>query len=139
MSVEANKAAFRGAIAAYNDPARRESYFDLYASTATVHGYPGMGPGFEGLRAFYRAFWAAFPDATFLEDLLFGEGDLLACCFRVRGTQRGDFLGVPGSGRAVLFPGITVLRFENGRCIERWSQADYLGLAQQLGVSPLPR
>jgi hypothetical protein len=33
-------------------------------------------------------------------------------------------------------PGITILRFDAGRCVERWSQADFLGLLGQLGVLP---
>lgn len=34
--------------------------------------------------------------------------------------------------------GITILRFEGGKCVERWSQADFLGLMRQLGVIPTP-
>jgi hypothetical protein len=30
----------------------------------------------------------------------------------------------------------SVLRFDGARCVERWSQADFLGLVQQIGALP---
>jgi hypothetical protein len=38
----------------------------------------------------------------------------------------------------MALPGITILRFAGGRCVERWSQADFLYLLQQLGAFPAP-
>jgi len=52
----------------------------------------------------------------------------------MRGTHNGDYLGIPATALAVSFTGITILRFFDGRCAERWSQADSLSLLQQLGV-----
>jgi hypothetical protein len=40
--------------------------------------------------------------------------------------------------KAVVVPGITILRFVNGRFVERWSQADFPGLLIQLGALPSP-
>ena len=37
-------------------------------------------------------------------------------------------MGVPASGTAITLPGITILHFRSGRVIERFSQADMLGL-----------
>jgi hypothetical protein len=39
-----------------------------------------------------------------------------------------EFMGVPASGTAIALPGITILHFRGNRVIERFSQADMLGL-----------
>ena len=47
-------------------------------------------------------------------------------------------MGVPATGHEIVLPGITILRFGGDRVIERWSQADMLGLLVQLGAVPAP-
>jgi predicted ester cyclase len=49
-----------------------------------------------------------------------------------------EFMGVPASGTAIALPGITILHFRGGRVIERFSQADMLGLLIQVGAVPAP-
>jgi predicted ester cyclase len=46
---------------------------------------------------------------------------------------------VPKSGADYVLPGITILQFENGKVIERWSSADMLGLMMQIGAIPMPQ
>jgi predicted ester cyclase len=46
--------------------------------------------------------------------------------------------GVPATGRVIALPGITILRFEGDRTVERFSQADMLGLLVQIGAVPAP-
>jgi predicted ester cyclase len=46
--------------------------------------------------------------------------------------------GVPTTGNDVALPGITILQFEDERVVERFSQADMLGLMTQLGAIPAP-
>lgn len=53
-----------------------------------------------------------------------------------RGTHLGDLLGIPASGKQVTMEGITILRIEEGKIVERWGRIDALGLLQQLGVIP---
>jgi predicted ester cyclase len=131
-----NKAALRHAMECFSDPACRTAYFDLYTDETVLHGYPGVEPGLESIKQFYAAFWAAFPDARLTASDMLGEGDSLACRFRIDATHRGEFLGVPSTGRPISFEGITILRFAGGRCVERWSQADFLGVLQQIGALP---
>ncbi len=138
MSAEENRASLERAVGHFNDPENRLRYLDLYAPDAVLHGYQGVEPGLPSIRRFYEAFWAAFPDARLtIEDVL-TEGDRLACRFTVRATHRGELMGIPATGRPVELPGITILRFREGRCVERWSQAEFLGLLQQLGAVRAP-
>jgi predicted ester cyclase len=54
------------------------------------------------------------------------------------GVHRGELFGVPGTGRPIEQGVITILRFEGGRCVERWSVADVLGVLVQIGAVPPP-
>jgi steroid delta-isomerase-like uncharacterized protein len=129
-----SEAILRRAADHFGDPGSRARYLELYDEAAVVHGYPGVEPGIASIRKFYDAFWAAFPDARLeIEDTV-EDHDRLAARFVVHATHRGEFLGVPATGRAVALTGITILRFRDGRCVERWSEANFLSLLRQLGA-----
>jgi predicted ester cyclase len=63
------------------------------------------------------------------------EGEFVVNNFRLQGTHRGPFLGVPESGKRVDVEGVTILRFRDGKCVERWSQTDVMGVMRQIGAS----
>jgi predicted ester cyclase len=54
------------------------------------------------------------------------------------GTQRGEFQGLPPTGKSVTFTGINIARIEGGKIAELWSEFDALGVLQQLGAIPAP-
>lgn len=111
-------------------------YLQLYDPDVVLHGYAGVEPGLRSVQRFYEAFWSAFPGSQLtIEDLL-SAGDTLACRFVIQAVHAGPFQGLPATGKAIVMPGITMLRFAGGRCVERWSQADALGLLVQLGAFP---
>lgn len=97
---------------------------------------PGQSPGLEGLKQALVSFRAGFPDMSVsLEDAV-AEGDRVATRARARGTHRGDFIGIPATGRRVDFGDITMWRIANGRLAEAWYVQDVAGLMMQLGVMP---
>ena len=90
------------------------------------------------LKQFMLARQAAFPDQrTTIEDL-FVEGDRVAKRWTWRGTQTGEFNGIPPTGRQVTIAGIDILRVSDGKIQEIWWGYDMLGVLQQLGVIPVP-
>jgi predicted ester cyclase len=127
------------AVEAYNRG--DEAYFDLYTDDVTVHGLPGMeGPADkEGLKGFHRAFWSAFPDASVaLVEMVVGD-DLVAVRLFVRGTHRGEIMGVAPSGNEIDVEQITIFKLnDEGRCVERWIRSDELAFMQQIGAMPAP-
>jgi predicted ester cyclase len=129
-----NRQALETALSNFSDPHRREAYLQLYDPGCVLHGYAGVEPGLAGIRAFYEAFWAAFPDVHITAEDFVEQGDKLACRFTCRGTHRGPFFGVAPTGKPIEFGGITILAFRDGRCVERWSQADFLSVLQQIGA-----
>ena len=111
-----------------------EGYLTLYDEAVVIHGYAGLAPGLANVRAFYQAFLAALPKCQLDFQETFAAGDKVVIRFVVNGVHGGPFQGIPATGKSVAVPGITILRFANGKCVERWSQADFLGLLGQLGA-----
>ena len=99
---------------------------------------PGMQCGLEGHKAIVRLFRAAFPDQWWQIEDLVAEGDKVVARTTMTGTHRGDFFGIPPTGRRVTLSGVHVMRFADGRLIEHWGNNDDLGLMRQLGVIPEP-
>lgn len=52
----------------------------------------------------------------------------------VRATQRGEFMGIPGSGRKVTFDCVIILDFEDGLIVRDRRIYDFTGMLMQLGV-----
>jgi steroid delta-isomerase-like uncharacterized protein len=96
--------------------------------------FPGVPEGREGFRAVGQIMRAALPDWHSDLELLVAEDDLVVEVFTARGTHRGELMGVPGTGRTLVLPGINVFRIEGDRIAERWGRVDELGLARQLGL-----
>lgn len=107
-----------------------------------VENNPAWGAiGFDQMRQTYEMVRAAMPDLTFTSDmdLIVAEGDKVVVRGTVSGTHTGaDFFGVPASGKRLAWSGIDISRVVDGKIVERWLNADILGLMQQLGLAPGP-
>jgi len=118
-------------------------YLELYAEDLTYHGAEPDPMDKVSVRGFYQQFWSAMgapglpnPQLLFHEHLV--DGDLYSCRFAVSGEHRGDFMGVPATGRPYVLEGITIMRLHGDQVVERWTTADFLRLMVQLGAVPAP-
>jgi steroid delta-isomerase-like uncharacterized protein len=86
--------------------------------------YLGMG----------QAFMAAFPDGAhdLKEQIVVGDQVITKIVWR--GTHKGDFQGIPATGRSIAIDLVKIDRWVDGRLTEHYAQFDSLGLMQQLGV-----
>ncbi len=75
-----------------------------------------------------------FPDMDWTIDAMVAEGDMVATRLTLRGTHQGEFMGVKPTGKQVTFTQTAIARVKDGKVVEGWLEADYLGLLQQLGV-----
>lgn len=109
-----------------------EGYLQLYHPTCVLYGSISIEADLAAIRRSYQEFWAAFPGSQLLFEDLFAAEDRVACRFVVHATHRAPFAGINPIGKSITLHGITILRFMNGKCIERWTQASLLSLMQQL-------
>ena len=92
--------------------------------------------GREANRQFWSAFFTALPDLTAtMEDLVI-SGDRVVGRFVYRGTHRGEFMGIPASGRPVEMRSIDIWRVADGLFVEHWDELNTLEFFQQLGALP---
>ncbi len=99
---------------------------------------PGLPGGNAGSRQFIGMYLAAFPDLHLTAEDLIAEGDKVAARLTLRGTHKGELMGVPPTGKQVTLTGIQIVRTADGRIAENWINLDALGMLQQLGVIPAP-
>jgi steroid delta-isomerase-like uncharacterized protein len=99
---------------------------------------PGQGPGLDGLKDILRAMRAGFPDIVFSIQEQVAEHDKVASRFEWTGTHRGEFLGIPATGRTVRVWGMVIDRLQDGRIKDTRILMDTFGLLSQLGVLPSP-
>jgi predicted ester cyclase len=115
-----------------------DGYLELYDEEIRLHGYSPEPMGKGEVRQFYAGIFAAFdsPKLEFHETRW--DGDVCSIRFTMSGRHVGEFMGVPATGTEIALPGITILHFRGDRVIERFSQADMLGLLVQIGAVPAP-
>ncbi|MGB6742544.1 MAG: ester cyclase [Terracidiphilus sp.] len=97
---------------------------------------PGQGPGLDGLKDILRAMRAGFPDIVFSIVEQIAEGEKVASRFEWSGTHKGEFFGVPATGRPVRVWGVVIDRLEDGRIKDTRILMDTMGLMAQLGALP---
>jgi predicted ester cyclase len=104
----------------------------------TVHGAGGQDvkPGLDGLKGLITAWRTGFPDGVMHIEDIFAEGDTVVIRQRWEGTHRGEFMGVPATGRRVTITCIGIDRVVDGKVVEGWGELDMLGLMQQIGAIP---
>jgi predicted ester cyclase len=99
------------------------------ANNARDQGFPGPGPGLRD----------AFPDRVDVIEDMIAEDDRVGMLFRVRGTQHGNFYGVPPTGKKIDIYEIGFFRLADGKITEGWFMADEAGLLKQFGAQLPPR
>ncbi len=118
-------------------------YLELYDDRARVFGYGPDPMDKRTVAAFYESVWSTLGQEGKANPLIVlhegaADGDLFACRITMSGVHRGAFLGVAPTGRQYKLDGITMLRFANGRVIQRWTCEDMFGLLIQLGAIEAP-
>jgi predicted ester cyclase len=93
------------------------------------------GPFAEVARRWVAPFRGAFPDFRMEIVQLVEEGDTVVGHFRCSGTQLGEWLGVPPTGRRFEdVDEIYVFRVEDGRLVSATGVEDNLSRLRQLGI-----
>jgi len=115
-----------------------DGFGDLLAGDFVEHEeLPGLEPGKEGVKAFFRMYIAAFPDLRMSAEDVLASGDKVVARARVTGTHQAEFMDIPGTGKSIEVQLIDIIRFgDDGLAHEHWGVFDVMRMMQQLGVVP---
>jgi steroid delta-isomerase-like uncharacterized protein len=95
------------------------------------NGLEVRGP--NAFKEFHASFRNAFPDIKVEVVDTVVSGDKTAARCIVRGTHRGEGLGLKPTGKQVEITGMCIARVKKGKIVEAWNNFDFLALHQQLG------
>ena len=117
-----------------------DGFIDLLTDDFVEHeAMPGMPTGREGTRQLFKMLAAAFPNMNWDPEDILVDGDKGVARTRFTGTNDGEFMGMPATGKSVSVQAIDIVRFgEDGFAREHWGVFDMMGMMQQLGVAPGP-
>lgn len=137
MSVEENKAvvlkvwecAGRGDL---------DGVMKMYHENIVYHGSAGEEiRGRDALRATLSGYLTAFPDMTIKVEDVFGAGDRVFSRAQLSGTNTGELMGMPATGKRLELRWImNVARVEDGKLVEEWEIFDNADMMTQLGHMP---
>jgi steroid delta-isomerase-like uncharacterized protein len=137
MATDENKSVIGNFVEEVINQGQIERADDLVAvDFVEVDPLPGQKQGREGLKEVIRAFRTAFPDIHWMIDEMLGEGDRVFSRFTWHGTHRGEFFGVPATGKQITVKGMVVDRVVAGKMTESQILMDGLSMLRQLGVIP---
>ena len=93
-----------------------EAVLDATYAENHVNHFVGVN-GAQAWKQFMIPFQAAFPDLHFTVHFQMGEGNKVLNCWTAHATHRGDFMGIPATGRQVAYNGLSVGRLEGGQVV----------------------
>jgi predicted ester cyclase len=112
---------------------------ELVATEFVEHtAQPGVPPTRAGFKQAMIALKTAFPDLRYTIDDSIESGDQIVHRLTASGTMKGDFMGIPATGKRAIWTEIHIGRVANGRLTEHWGLVDQLGMLVQLGIVPAP-
>ena len=82
--------------------------------------------------AWFSYLWQAFPDFSVKIKLQIAEEDMVATLKTFLGTHKGEFMGIPPTGRQIAFDVFDMLRVRDGKVVEHWNVEDSASLMKQL-------
>lgn len=112
----------------------------LYSEQAERTDPNGREPmrrrGVQQIAQFVSEVRTAFPDFHLDIQESVAEGDHVAFHWKVTGTQKGEFQGIPASGKRVRLNGMTLARLRDGKVVSEHIYFDRLAMLEQLGGAP---
>ncbi len=138
MSVEENKALTRRFYTEVVNQGNLDLIDELVADDFVEHdqvpGLPAGGPA--AVKAAFEMFLAGFPDLQIAADDMIAEGDKVVVRGTMSGTHKGEFMGMPATGKSFKVQVIDVVAFRDGKATDHWGLTDQVAMMEQLGLAP---
>jgi len=94
----------------------------------------GIVTGRAAIEKTYQAFFTAFPDLQTETDDLLIDGDHAAWFFTHLGTERGEFMGLPPTGKAFRARVVFLSELRDGVIVRERRIYDFTGVLVQIGL-----
>ena len=106
-----------------------------FAPDARIHSMaPGnvAGQGLDYLKVRAQSLLNAFPDVTFVIEDVVQQDNRVAARVTLEGTHRGEFAGIPATGKRMKVYDFAMYRIAGGKITDVWSLIDMQGMRDQL-------
>ena len=118
-----------------------DACMELYAQDASQRMHDGVFEGIDAIRGRLARDLTAFPDAKYIVDSFFAEGDRFADEWTFTGTNTGPFrlpdgTEIPATGNRVEIKGMEFVEVRDGKIVVDNLYYDFLAAVAQLGLVP---
>jgi predicted ester cyclase len=116
-----------------------EALDEVYGADCVLHSPPLPDvQGLEALKEHIAGIRSAYSDAQLAYAEMVAEGDRIAYRYtwRAKHTGQSPTLPIPPTGKEVWMEKCVVAHVNDGKIVEEFEYADYLGFLQQLRVVP---
>ena len=114
-----------------------EHLAEVIAEDSIDHGArPDEPRGLPGVQQTMLWLRSVFSDQRWEIHQVIGEGEFVVVYCTLHARHTGDLMGIPPTNREVNQDYVQILRFEDGKAVERWGVRDDMALMRQLGVLP---
>ena len=93
----------------------------------------------EELKNLTRSFMLGFHDTKMTTKDQIAKDDTVVSRFDFEGIHKGEFAGLPPTGKKVKIAGISITRFVKNKIVDEWELFDEMGLMKQLGMELQPQ
>lgn len=133
MSIEKNKSVMEKFVEFINTTNEKLAA-DLVSEDAIFYAPTNTEPirGTKGYMVILNMMRGSFPNISWKLEEMVAENDSIAARFTMTGTHKGDFFGIPATGKTFKINVMNFYRFSDGKIIEEYGQPDIFGLLQQL-------
>jgi len=92
----------------------------------------------ERMRQNFAMIHSALANIHVTIDDMVAEEDKVVMRVTVSGIHKGEFMGIPPTGKEFSIMEIRIYRIADGKIVQNWGLLDETSLRQQLGVTPPP-
>jgi len=140
MSTKENKELARRIIKEWNvvngDVAKMRALYDKYYAPGFIYHDVSTGDmKREQTMQDMVTYLSAFPDVNYSIDDILAEGDKVVIRCTVQATHKGAFMGIPATGKRIVFKAVEIDKIAGGKIVEAWGFSGSQSMMDQLGVT----
>jgi steroid delta-isomerase-like uncharacterized protein len=125
-------------VAAYNGH-KPDAFDELFTDDCVLMRNGVEALGRDAVKGVLAKLYKAFPDIEYVIDDVIVSGDKVGLRWHGTGTHKGDYFGIPPSGRPLQYDGITLYELRGGKVARIWVSANMLAVVRDLGAGAQPR